>query len=182
MRSDGAGRQRDAMMAEFFDLSGQIALVTGAGRGIGAGIAARLARAGARVAIFDASPEAAESAACEVGGIALSGDVRSEADVAAAIAGVESALGPLSILVNNAGITGRTDLSWNLSVDEVRTTNYRNYALASCAARLDKRSADRRLFIGDSALPSDAPSRRSRPNAQESGGGGRRAKDRGART
>ena len=41
-------------MAEFFQLSGQVALVTGGGQGIGAGIAARLAAAGARVAIFDA--------------------------------------------------------------------------------------------------------------------------------
>jgi NAD(P)-dependent dehydrogenase (short-subunit alcohol dehydrogenase family) len=109
------------MMSEFFDLSGQIALVTGAGRGIGAGIAARLAKAGARVAIFDASLDAAESAAREIGGIALSGDVRSESEVAAAIASAEASLGPLSILVNNAGITGRTDLSWNLTVEEYQS-------------------------------------------------------------
>ena len=38
----------------------------------------------------------------------------------AALAKAESALGPLSILVNNAGITGRCDLSWNLSLDEMR--------------------------------------------------------------
>ncbi len=108
-------------MSRFFDLSGGVALVTGAGRGIGAGIAARLAEAGARVAVFDADPDAARAVATELGGLAVSGDVRSEADVAAAFAGVEEALGPPSILVNNAGITGRTDLAWNLTADEFRT-------------------------------------------------------------
>ena len=110
-----------AQMAEFFELSGQIALVTGAGRGIGAGIAARLAKAGAKVAVFDSCLELAESAAREIGGIAVCGDVSSEADVGAAIARVEATLGPLSILVNNAGITGRTDLSWNLSVEDYQS-------------------------------------------------------------
>jgi NAD(P)-dependent dehydrogenase (short-subunit alcohol dehydrogenase family) len=106
------------MSEHFFDLAGGVALVTGAGRGIGAGIAARLAKAGARVAVFDADRGAAEAVAREVGGIALIGDVRSEADVAEAVSGVATTLGPVSILVNNAGITGRTDLSWNLSPEE----------------------------------------------------------------
>jgi 3-oxoacyl-[acyl-carrier protein] reductase len=107
-------------MAEFFGLSGQVALITGAGRGIGAGIARRLARAGARVAIFDADRASASAVAAELDGLALEGDVRSESDVARAVARTEAELGPLSILVNNAGITGRTDLSWNLGLDEVR--------------------------------------------------------------
>jgi 2-dehydro-3-deoxy-L-rhamnonate dehydrogenase (NAD+) len=50
----------------------------------------------------------------------LVGDVCSQDQVAEAIKLAEQQLGPLSILVNNAGITGRTDLSWNLDVDEVR--------------------------------------------------------------
>ena len=108
-------------MSGFFDLSGGVALVTGAGRGIGAGIAARLAEAGARVAVFDADLGAAEAVATPLRGLALSGDVRSEADVARAFARVDEVLGPLTILVNNAGITGRTDLAWNLSADEFRT-------------------------------------------------------------
>jgi 3-oxoacyl-[acyl-carrier protein] reductase len=108
-------------MAEFFNLNGQIALITGAGQGIGAGIARRLRHAGAKVAIFDLDPARAREVADQLGGLALSGDVRSEADASTALAEVEAKLGPLSILVNNAGITGRTDLSWNLSVDEVRT-------------------------------------------------------------
>jgi NAD(P)-dependent dehydrogenase (short-subunit alcohol dehydrogenase family) len=52
--------------------------------------------------------------------LALNGDVCSEADIASAFRRVEEELGPLTILVNNAGITGRTDLSWNLKADEFR--------------------------------------------------------------
>ncbi len=70
--------------------------------------------------MLDADLHSAESVASELGGLGVAGDVRSEADVAAAVARVEKDLGPLTILVNNAGITGRTDLSWNLSADEFR--------------------------------------------------------------
>lgn len=105
----------------YFDLTGQVALVTGAGQGIGAGIAERLHEAGARVAVFDSNEDTAASVAGRIGGLALSGDVSSEADVARVMTETETALGPPSILVNNAGIAGRTDLSWNLSLDELRT-------------------------------------------------------------
>jgi NAD(P)-dependent dehydrogenase (short-subunit alcohol dehydrogenase family) len=108
-------------MAEFFSLAGQVALVTGGAQGIGAAVAKRLRLAGARVAVFDADATRAGVVAAELEGVAVAGDVRSEADVARAVAEAESALGPLTVLVNNAGITGRTDLSWNLAPDEVRT-------------------------------------------------------------
>lgn len=107
-------------MEAFFSLAGQVALVTGGGQGIGAAIARRLHRAGARVAVFDADGPKAEEVAAALDGPALLGDVRSEADVSAALARAESELGPLTILVNNAGITGRTDLSWKLSPEELR--------------------------------------------------------------
>jgi 2-dehydro-3-deoxy-L-rhamnonate dehydrogenase (NAD+) len=108
------------MMAHFFRLDGQVALVTGAGRGIGAGIARRLHAAGAKVAAFDRDLPAAQATADELDGLALVGDVCSPQQVADAVDLAERRLGPLSILVNNAGITGRSDLSWNLDVDEVR--------------------------------------------------------------
>jgi 2-dehydro-3-deoxy-L-rhamnonate dehydrogenase (NAD+) len=107
-------------MEGFFRLDKQVALVTGGGRGIGAGIARRLHAAGARVAVFDRDPALARSVAAELHGLDLAGDVCVEDQVADAVADAETRLGPLSILVNNAGITGRTDQSWNLGVDEVR--------------------------------------------------------------
>lgn len=107
-------------MADFFGLSGQSALVTGGGQGIGEGIARRLHQAGARVSVFDANAERAKLVAESLGGIGLVGDVRSEADVNAAVARIAQEVGPLTILVNNAGVTGKTDLSWTLELDEVR--------------------------------------------------------------
>lgn len=107
-------------MAEFFGLSGQVALVTGGGQGIGAGIARRLHHAGARVAVFDADEGHAKAVAEELGGLAVVGDVRSEPDVDGAVARVAAELGPVTILVNNAGVTGKTDLSWNLPLEEFR--------------------------------------------------------------
>jgi 2-dehydro-3-deoxy-L-rhamnonate dehydrogenase (NAD+) len=107
-------------MAEFFGLSGQVALVTGGGQGIGEGIARRLAAAGARVAVFDACEETAATVARDIGGLAFAGDVCAEADVSRAIERTEAELGPLSCVVNNAGITGRATVSWELTPDEVR--------------------------------------------------------------
>lgn len=107
-------------MSDFFSLAGQVALVTGAGQGIGAGIARRLKAAGADVAVFDVREETAAAVAKELGGPAIVGDVTSEADVARAVARAESELGPITILVNNAGITGRTDVCWNLALAEFR--------------------------------------------------------------
>ena len=107
-------------MTEFFRLDGRAALVTGAGRGIGAGIARRLCAAGARLALFDRDARSVRASASELGGLALVGDVCSQEQVVAAVDQAEAKLGPLSILVNNAGISGRADLSWNLEADEVR--------------------------------------------------------------
>jgi 3-oxoacyl-[acyl-carrier protein] reductase len=102
-------------MADFFGLAGQVALVTGGRQGIGAGIVQRLTEAGAKVAVFDA-----EARAEGPSGLSLTGDVCSEASVQQAVARVEAELGPLMILVNNAGITGRAAPSWELDVEEVR--------------------------------------------------------------
>jgi NAD(P)-dependent dehydrogenase (short-subunit alcohol dehydrogenase family) len=107
-------------MTQFFRLDGQVALVTGGGRGIGAGIARRLHAAGARIAVFDRDLATAQTVAEELEGLPLVGNVCSQDEVEGAVDLAERKLGPLSILVNNAGVTGRTDLSWNLNVGEVR--------------------------------------------------------------
>jgi NAD(P)-dependent dehydrogenase (short-subunit alcohol dehydrogenase family) len=107
-------------MAPFFDLSGETALVTGGARGIGAGIARRLRRAGAKVAIFDLDGGFAAQVAAECEGIHTVGDMTVENDVDRAFTEAESKLGPVSILVNNAAITGRAEISWRLEADEVR--------------------------------------------------------------
>jgi 3-oxoacyl-[acyl-carrier protein] reductase len=88
------------------DLSGQVTLVTGGGRGIGLNVARELAEAGARVAVTGRTAEQVEAAAAEIGGVAVVGDVSREADVARMIAETESALGPIDLLVANAGIGG----------------------------------------------------------------------------
>jgi 3-oxoacyl-[acyl-carrier protein] reductase len=108
-------------MAEHFLLQGQAAVVTGGGQGIGAGIARRLHEAGARVAVFDRNPKTAHAVASEIDGFAFVGDVCAPEDVKAGVDQAELALGPISILVNNAGIAGRADFSWNLEAEELRS-------------------------------------------------------------
>jgi 3-oxoacyl-[acyl-carrier protein] reductase len=93
------------------DLSGQIALVTGGGRGIGANIARELAAAGARVAVSARSREQVEAVADEIDGLPLTADVSKEEDVEAMVRDVELQLGPLDLLVANAGI-GDRETTW----------------------------------------------------------------------
>ena len=90
------------------DLHGRVALVTGASRGIGRAIAIALARAGADVAInYRSHAAGAEEARAEAGGraIAVQADVADASAVARLVQTVEASLGPIGILVNNAGIT-----------------------------------------------------------------------------
>ncbi len=84
-------------------LTGQVAVVTGGGAGIGRGIARALAAFGASVAIWEQHAESTESAAQEIGGLGLVTDVRDAAQVDAALARTTEELGPVRILVNNAG-------------------------------------------------------------------------------
>ncbi len=86
------------------EISGGVALVTGGGRGIGANIARELDEAGMRVAVASRTREQVERVAREVGGLALEADVSDEASVARMVADTERELGPIDLLVNNAGI------------------------------------------------------------------------------
>lgn len=85
-------------------MTSRVALVTGGAQGIGRGIVESLAAAGHRVAIADLNTEAAGQTAAELeGAIAVRMDVTDTESVAAAVAEVEQRLGPIEIVVNNAG-------------------------------------------------------------------------------
>ncbi len=95
-----------------FDLQGQVALVTGAGQGVGRGIALALAHHNAGgIAVNDFVLERAEAVAAEirelgVPAVAVQADVGDRDSVAAAFAAAKHGLGPVTILVNNAGNAG----------------------------------------------------------------------------
>ena len=95
------------------NLNNKIAIVTGAGQGIGKAIAIRLANAGADIAIMDLNMDAAASVAREIEGIgrkalAVKADVSQSNEVNAAVEKIISTFDRVDILVNNAGIAGRT--------------------------------------------------------------------------
>lgn len=117
--------------ADWIDLSGKVAHVTGGGKGIGRGIATALSMAGAKVMVSDLDLATAEVTAKEVGGAAMLLDVSDRAAVDEAMHQTVSELGSLDILVNNAGVyigyggpvEGITDemwrTLWSVNVDGV---------------------------------------------------------------
>lgn len=95
-------------------LDGKVAMVTGAGQGVGRTVALMLAAQGAVVAVNDFHADRAESVAAEVratgaAAMACAGDVSDYAAVAANLRSVEQEFGPVEILVNNAGNAGPHD-------------------------------------------------------------------------
>jgi NAD(P)-dependent dehydrogenase (short-subunit alcohol dehydrogenase family) len=115
----------DTMKSGLFDLAGEVALVTGAGSGIGQAIAFGLAEAGADVGCFGHASKGGLGETVEkirrLGrkALELEGSVTSEADLASAIDRLENELGPLSIAVNNAGI-GAGGAAETLTLDKWR--------------------------------------------------------------
>jgi NAD(P)-dependent dehydrogenase (short-subunit alcohol dehydrogenase family) len=95
-------------------LDGQVVLVTGGGRGIGANIARELASAGAHVAVAARTRAQVEHVAREIHGVPLEVDVRDRASVEHMVIQAESELGPLDLLVANAGIGGPDGPTWEV--------------------------------------------------------------------
>jgi 2-hydroxycyclohexanecarboxyl-CoA dehydrogenase len=109
-------------------LDRRVAFVTGAGSGIGAATARRLAAEGCTVVATDIDDEAVGKVAADIGGLALRLDVTDAIEVRAAVAEAASVAGPIDILVNNAGgdrsawFTDTTESDW----DEVVALNLRS--------------------------------------------------------
>ena len=100
------------MANEHHSLTGKVVAITGGGRGIGRAIAQALAREGARVAVCDLDRESAEATAAQLGdgALGLGVDVTDRTALVAFLDEVEQRLGPLDVLVNNAGIMPVTPL------------------------------------------------------------------------
>jgi len=132
----------------------QVALVTGAGRGIGRAIAAALAREGARVAVNDLGPQAELDRLVEeisrpgLKGLALAVDVGNSDQVAAMFDRVMGAFGRLDVLVNNAGIIRRGDLD-SVSEDDfdqvIRVNLKGTFNCSKAAAQIMKRQGSGRI-------------------------------------
>jgi NAD(P)-dependent dehydrogenase (short-subunit alcohol dehydrogenase family) len=119
----------------------RVVMVTGGGHGIGRGIVEAFARAGDRVVLIELRQSAAEDAARDIARqtgadvLAVACDIRDAAAVEAAVARAETALGPIAVLVNNAGIYPNTPVvemeedEW----DAVFDTNVKGMFLVSRA-------------------------------------------------
>ena len=140
-------------------LSAAVALVTGGSRGIGRAIALRLAAMGASVAICGRDLKALQSVEVELSGrtarvFSQVADVTRSADVASLVVKTEAALGPISILVNNAGVGGfgpaheKSDEDW----DRVLNTNLKSVFLVSRAVAPSMIRAGRGDIINISSL------------------------------
>lgn len=92
----------------------RVALVTGGGRGIGADVARALAADGWRVAVSARGKEQVAAVASEIGGLAVTADVAREEDVRGLVEQVEAELGPITLLVANAGVATFEEAAWEL--------------------------------------------------------------------
>ena len=84
-------------------LAGKVALITGAGQGIGEGIARAFADEGAMVVVAERNPETGAAVAAAIGGLFVQTDVTRQADVEGAVAAAVARFGRVDVLVNNAG-------------------------------------------------------------------------------
>ena len=145
-------------------MEGQVALVTGGGRGIGERVARELADAGMRVAVSGRTAEQVEAVAKSIGGLALVGDVSDQATVEQWVERVEAEVGPVDFLAANAGRAPSSGgHSWEQPVDDWWSTFEVNVlgVHLSCRAvipRMLERNAGRIVITGSGAsyLPGSA--------------------------
>lgn len=153
-------------------LAGKVAIVTGAASGIGLACARRLAQAGARVAVWDINLAGAEAAAAELGGIAARVDVSKRAEVDAAAAQARERLGPIGILVNNAGITlfqpflETSEEAW----DRIMTINLKSLLFCTQAVLPDMLAAQWGRIVNVSSSSAQTGSARMAAYAASKGG------------
>ena len=133
-----------------------VALVTGAGRGIGASIARELADAGMRVAVTGRTAEQVEAVATEIDGLALVGDVTREDEVAGWVERTETELGPIELLAANAGVSIKDEAAWETPLEDwwgVLETNVLGVHLCVRAVvpRMLERGSGRIVITGSGA-------------------------------
>jgi NAD(P)-dependent dehydrogenase (short-subunit alcohol dehydrogenase family) len=134
-----------------FDLTGRVALVTGAGQGVGAGIARQLARQGAVVAVNDLHVERAAAtvaAIIEAGGKASSFefDVANFERVCSGAKAIEAEFGPVDVLVNNAGVPANMEMTRFRETQPADWTPYidlNTYGVLNCCRALIDGMCDR---------------------------------------
>ncbi|MCA9259413.1 MAG: SDR family oxidoreductase [Planctomycetales bacterium] len=140
-----------------FSLTGQTALITGGGTGLGLGIARAFVAAGARVAIVGRRSEVLEHAAAELGDQATweAQDINRHDELPSLVGRIEERLGPLSILVNNAGIHRKklaVDTSVNEFAEVIETNLISAFALVQAALPgMIERADGNVLFIASMA-------------------------------
>ncbi len=120
-------------------LNNKVAIITGAGSGMGRDMAETFAREGGKVAVLDVNEQAAQAVARGIGGnaLAIGCDVTRHAEVEAAVAATIKAFGALDILVNNAGVSHVNKPLLDIGEDEfdrVFAVNVKGVFLCSQAA------------------------------------------------
>lgn len=142
-------------------LEGRVAIVTGAGRGVGAGIARAFAKEGARVAVVDIDTDGAERVATELTSYAEAAsyhcDIRDSAQVDACVAAVAERFGTVDVLVNNAidATSGKFEETTDEDLDRVLDTGPKAtlYFMRACFPHLRDSDAGRVINLRSGSEP-----------------------------
>ncbi len=136
-------RRSTRSAAPLAELDGQVALVTGGGGGIGADVARELASAGMRVAVSARTREQVEDVAGEIGGLAVVADVSKRDEVERMVGEVAERLGPVDVLVNNAGVCYHRPAAEVPREEWLNTFDVNVHGLWYCAQTVGKQMIER---------------------------------------